>query len=635
MKKNLFYAMMSAIALTSAVSFTACSSDDAVVDNPNYDATTGEVKTAFTLSVGSVTGTRMTTEAVQQEDENPQFKGMTDIYLFPFKSTVTTDNAASTLITESYINLANFNSFDAKVAGANGKIYKDVNLSVGVNHFLFYGVTQRPGNGKLKASYLPMNEPSWDPTPIVKGTTKVTDLKFDLVPIQKDKTLANDVITSDDAKNTIAPLNAADAAIATQIAAAHTANAESVETELTAIQNVLRNKLNNNGNAADYVAYAGSSASIKNLMQMLYTTLKNKEAALTVTDPTEINYATSILTAIETYFAPSANATTGEWTLAWNSDPDFPANTFGVPAGAAAVQYVLANSKFEFVLPSVEGLAVTEIAKYTYPASLYYFVNSRSMVKDALYLETTGHEEKTWDEIKSSAYGNYSAGAITPTTRSVIIDKQVQYAVGRLDVQVRVMPNVIIKDNSVDKTTGQATPQPVSVPNVGYTLTGVLIGGQKQVGWDFKPIESATEMTIWDNVMTGTDPIVAMQQTEYSAWNHTLALETVEDEPVNIALEFENTGNDFVGHDHNLIPAGTKFYLVAQLDPTANGVTGYTSDVKSVFKQDYITKAKLTINENSLKSAYNVVPDLRSPKLEFGLSVNLEWQNGLVFEQDF
>ena len=54
-----------------------------------------------------------------------------------------------------------------------------------------------------------------------------------------------------------------------------------------------------------------------------------------------------------------------------------------------------------------------------------------------------------------------------------------------------------------------------------------------------------------------------------------------------------------------------------------------------VFLQDYITTAKLTIGENSLKNAYNVVPDLRSPKLELGLSVDLKWEKGITFEQEF
>ena len=146
-------------------------------------------------------------------------------------------------------------------------------------------------------------------------------------------------------------------------------------------------------------------------------------------------------------------------------------------------------------------------------------------------------------------------------------------------------------------------------------------------------------MTIWDNKMA-TD-IYAKQQEDYSASNYTLALETAEANPadptsgaVNIALEFENTGNDFCGVDHNVIPAGTKFYLVAKLVP-GNATQPTGENLSQVFKQDYITTAKLTISEKSLKSAYNVVPDLRSPKLEFGLSVDLHWRPGLTFEVEF
>ena len=171
----------------------------------------------------------------------------------------------------------------------------------------------------------------------------------------------------------------------------------------------------------------------------------------------------------------------------------------------------------------------------------------------------------------------------------------------------------------------------------------MLIGGQKNVDWQFLPVNSSPVYTIWDKKMNSE--IFAKQQAEYSAANYTLAMETVEDEVIRIALEFENTGNDFYGIEHNIIPAGTKFYLVAALDPSTN--TTYkvqdpetpwaagTDLIKQVFKQDYVTTAKLTIHEDALKSAYNVVPDLRSPKLEFGLSVDLHWRTGITFEQDF
>ena len=640
MKKSIFLAMLSAIVLTGTMTFTACSSEDAVEPNPTYDGES--VKTTFTISVGDVKAptTRMITDAVQKDEK---FKGMTDIYLFPFKSAVTTANATSTTITESYIHLADFSDFDDDVYTAQGKIYKDVNLSVGVSNFLFYGAitSSTQGNGELKPSYLELTNTTdwadgytkWAPSPVLKGSTKVSDITFDLVPIKRGWTL--DMVKADaKATATIKPLNDADAALTTaigQITGATTAEA-AAKSELEEIQKTLRNELT----TGNYTAYAGSSNSIKSLMEMLYATLKNL-AGSTLSNGTG-SYASGVISKIEESFTASENATTGEWTLEWITDPGFPAN-LGVPDGAAAVQYK--GTSFEYVTTSVDGLEVPKITNYTYPARLYYTVNTPAMVRDAEYLSGLGDAKTTWDAIKTD--GAYTEKAVQASSRSVIMKDQVQYAVGRLDVAVRVMPETIIEDNSKSvSSTGTITdaPQPVTVPSGGYKLTGVLIGGQRQVGWDFTPISTAEEMTIWDNVMSGTRDIMAIQQTDYSSINSTLALETAEDTQINIALEFENTGNDFCGIDHNLIPAGTKFYLVANLKPqklaeggnwTATGETG----LNQVFKQDYITTALLTINKNSLKSAYNVVPDLRSPKLEFGLSVDLKWREGLTFEIDF
>ena len=52
MKKMKNFALMSAIALTSAVGFTACSSSNDVAEtNPNYNPETNLVKTTISLSI--------------------------------------------------------------------------------------------------------------------------------------------------------------------------------------------------------------------------------------------------------------------------------------------------------------------------------------------------------------------------------------------------------------------------------------------------------------------------------------------------------------------------------------------------------------------------------------------------------
>ena len=99
MKKIKYLALMSAIALTSAVGFTACSSSDEVADNtnPTYDGTSVRTDFAFNITKASKGTTRMTADIVQETGAF-DFRGMTDMYLFPFHGvpeTATTTNHAN------------------------------------------------------------------------------------------------------------------------------------------------------------------------------------------------------------------------------------------------------------------------------------------------------------------------------------------------------------------------------------------------------------------------------------------------------------------------------------------------------------------------------------------------------------
>ena len=49
--------------------------------------------------------------------------------------------------------------------------------------------------------------------------------------------------------------------------------------------------------------------------------------------------------------------------------------------------------------------------------------------------------------------------------------------------------------------------------------------------------------------------------------------------------------------------------------------------------QDFITTAHFVIGPNALQAAYVTVPDLRTAKMSFGLSVDLDWKDGLEFNK--
>ena len=94
----------------------------------------------------------------------------------------------------------------------------------------------------------------------------------------------------------------------------------------------------------------------------------------------------------------------------------------------------------------------------------------------------------------------------------------------------------------------------------------------------------------------------------------TLVLETAVDKPVHFALEFKNTtGYTRYCQQGDILPR-CKFYLAGTLDPPIGG---------SVFSQDH--KTTVSIRIESLRNAYNTVPDLHDPQLEIGIETEMKW----------
>lgn len=92
MKKNAIYALMSAIALTGALSFSSCSSteNDVAEVNPGYNPDTGEVPVnfIFNVSTNSAGRTRMSAASVQEDEGNviAPFRGIQNAKIYSFKT---------------------------------------------------------------------------------------------------------------------------------------------------------------------------------------------------------------------------------------------------------------------------------------------------------------------------------------------------------------------------------------------------------------------------------------------------------------------------------------------------------------------------------------------------------------------
>lgn len=311
------------------------------------------------------------------------------------------------------------------------------------------------------------------------------------------------------------------------------------------------------------------------------------------------------------------------------------------------------DNGFSYNSPSQSLIDISKTldpAKYMYPAELLYFDNSLLRVNNE-EVEASSYPNgyNPWDAAGSWGTG-WSVGQVTSTTRSVAVKNNINYGVAMLQTKVALQSGVTFKDNRQALVPTEENQQ-LSTSEVGaFTLTGILIGGQyKQLGWNYLAKTGASEnvnYVIYDNKIAGSGSI----PTGTGGENYTLVFDnyksgaTTQDN-VLVALEFQNGDEkDFYGKG-GIIPKGSKFYLVGRLNmPATPTITwpefyaippytsGATTETPRIFIQDYMTTATFTIGENSLKNAYSTVPDLRSSQTSLGLSVDLNWRQGLIFE---
>ncbi len=628
MKKNLIYMGMGAMALVTPLLLSSCSSDDPsgqVAPTP-----TGEtVKTSFTLSVGLPKGngsngakgnfgTRMT-DAVAQAQGIPVFRGMDNMTLIPFtivKDAVTSD---ASRLGNSNIKLpnavANSLTKDQLTTTGNAHVYSDVSVPLTTNAFLFYA---KAIDGTTAGAAI-----SSDADKAKYGTLKADKLE--------EGAPAN--ITFSPVQIAAKPSTTKGDAIATYLT--NIATATSTGTSPKAWSAVKADATTGQGKAlADlYTNFidlsAGSSTNIQAAVQDLYTSLLNIKSSQTTENQAVVDAITKAITNT-TY----ASATDGKLTFT-DAISGYPADN-NLPDGAATVKWE--NNAFSAQTTSTytaDGVSVSAMDKYVYPANLWYRANTLIKTDDAAKSDLYGNNDKTsttddWTTI----LGKYAEdnGTVKVSTRSIALKNQIQYAVARLDTKVTTAATLY--DHA-----GQA----VTIKDGGFPITAILVGNQRVANWEFKPndvADNAVQYTVYDKTMP--DKMIA--STTGSPVNHTLLLETPASSAVNIVVEFtNNSGNVFRGHNNELIPAGAKFYMVAKLDPSAQtGVAQPQGEtINQVFRQDYTTVANLTINTNDatdhdkgLGAAYNVIPDLRTPALSIGLSVDLTWQTGLTFDID-
>ena len=624
MKKNFSLAFMSAIALTGAMTFSACSSSDEIVDNPDFNPETNSVKTTITLNIdpnNSQPATRQSTTITQAEGS---FRGMQSLYLFTASTAIDASTAFDACLELDAI------SSDELSKSQSSKIYANQEVKVGTNHFLFYGKATKLSDTSA-------------PGLLANGHAETTLDATDHTPSEITFSAASIVPKGSEGFSTgwTGPVTDLTRYLNLIAQASDWKNSSSAQLSF----------LYNNFTKAG-VARAGSAKAVLATIQDLYRAVYPISVGDGV-DAASKTVAANILNAIknETYVTWDATLEGPDIVFSWVSafDSNFPVS-LGLPEGAAQYSYSVAGTTAGFSYleePVLNASTATPIQNYVYPNELFYLTNTTLKATTsavAAYPTTVeSWRDQAWDGWSSTVEAN---------TKNIAVENNIQYGSALLATQVRCTTatysgSAVLFDNA--KANGAEENKPIVYSENMFPLTAVIIGGQpSQVGWDFLPTSTASfNRDVYDGTMSTS---IYAKNDAFSSSNYTLVYDNLASggtqSDVNICLEFtNNSGSDFYGKD-GVIMKGQKFYLVAALKlSTGTGDLDFTEDktffpstVKRIFIQDFVTTAKINLKAGdsttpgAIGEAIPTIPDLRTSQQSLGLSVDLIWRKGLTFD---
>lgn len=532
------------------MTLVSCSDEDGVL------TTTESVNCNLLLQVGSPQQMRMANTVVQADGE--PFRGLQKLLVIPFQ----TENARA--VTGTDIPWLS-NSVGSSADRVTGKYYyymEDCSLLPGTNRVLAYGrataVTGDAANGKLV-------------TTLTDNRMLLSDVTFSLQPIRNTITSHPDALALTTYMTRIAKTEGWSSSTDSQMKGLYLdfINADSEGSglmggsvaQITGYVRELKAQL------TEIEEASGTSEAVKSLCTAIINNIKTENSCLSGTFPGSI----------------------------------------GLPDGAAVIRWT--GSAFE---PRTEATIldnINNITRFTYPAELWYYVNSTICTSTDVVKKDIYATASSWDDLLNERY--QGSNVVGRQTMSVAVKDPLQYGVGRFQMTLKKITDVL-KDS---KGRIVANCDAAHLP-----LTGMIVGGQHTVGFDFTPrgVQSDVDARfIYDPIVSST---VSGGVDDGDKIINTLVLQTYDNEKVPVVLEFRNdTEEKFNGIDGVIYP-GAKFYLIAQLDPAGKGSDDYAN---RVFTQDYTTA--VTMRVASLAKAYSCMPDLLEARLEIGVQIVKQW----------
>lgn len=739
MKKLQLLTLMSAMALA-GTTFTACSSEDELPVNPDYNPETGEVSTSFVFNVSTsnTPTTRMSAYNTQANVTTAQdFRGITNANILTFKlakggaltdgkTVATVANADKIYSFGTIIGAEKLDPTNGQAAASVTKSHRiiELNLPTETNNIVFYGkaiktgsnneqgkvswkVDQNLANTSFSLVRIVPETPDIDEPTIYEASLKQYQnlIASVMTEIINSKLPANTEITFGTQTQTLAK----DLSWTDYVTVSSDLQMKSKTTcpfddgsAICALGEMLAKAFVTLNTIYSSELRAGAGEAVSYMTRDLMQVINSVVTAVPVSMHEAIcqQLAVVIKANVEKYFDPEGNDYTWRPTadvkaraavVASDKDKiddnedlnEFPA-FFNLPSGAVILQFNITknadNTGYNFAYAyqgTVETYAMGGSTQendafnplnYVYPAELCYFGNSPLRVSNTPKVPNDFPDGVADWEKTENWTGWTNNSHVMSTTRSVAMQQSINYGTALLATTVHYGASQLQDNNKYIQQRRLGANEENNIIDVTandqhFQLTGILVGGQEpEVGWNYlaKSETPGFGSMVYDNVGSVDIPAVAAGATVgensrtcytllWDNWQQSLLGQKQRD--VYVALEFKNNSIGFWG-ENNFIRNGSKFYIVGKLDPDAGrdtsdlseGITwpdnqalppydanGNTIKQRRVFIQDYMTVANFVIGPTSLQHALVSVPDMRSGQISLGLSVDLKWQSGLVF----
>lgn len=621
MKKVKFFGLAGIILLASGAGFSSCSSDSA--DPTGGTGVAGQVvKTQFYLNIpyaGNEKGgnarvsTRMSDVNTQH---NNNFLGLQDMQMYAFEGEaagITSTSTSTKSITLGTSGNAPSKDDISTSTTSWRSIYRDIEIPLGTKSLILYAKASRTTTGSSNEKTDFQAGSLTNPYKTANDETQLSNLNFSLNKIHETDNFATEGAVILNALNTVAQTKITP----TEGTELEWANVGTSNIGTANERDALQERYNN---------FISATAGSANSVRLLITDLKNVITGSGLENDQAM--AKQIVTNCQTALDKLTSKT-------------FPRD-LNLPDGVAQVKWDGNSKEFNFVAATGVSVGTTvantgnniNFTEITYPAELAYFVSSP--VKTSENEITAASKLPSYQDWVSDTYTweGYD-DEVKHRTRFVALKKPLQYGVACL--QSKVSCKTAALANNAQKF-GFKTDNTINVNSTkDFKVTGILIGGQPlSVAWNFEPASTVNtndfKYTIYDQHVDYGNNV----NTTGTSNNYTLVFDNKDahnNSKVYVTIELENNVENFYGAE-GLIPIGSKFYLVGELDPsnttTASKPTGEAID--RVFVKDHTTFANFTIND--LKKAYNHIPDMRTSKINVGLAVDLEWKSGIQFNVD-